>query len=274
MSVTVSTFLKMKAEGKKISMITAYDYTTARLVDESGIDSILVGDSLGNVMLGLGDTVSVTMEDMIHHGAAVARGTKNALVVVDMPFMSYQSSVHDAVVNAGRLMKEARANAVKLEGGVEVANRIRAIVDCQIPVCAHIGLTPQGINALGGFKVQGKTADSARKLLEDAHAVEEAGAFAVVLEAIPAELAERVSAELTIPTIGIGAGAGCDGQVLVNQDMLGMFHDFTPKFVRRFAEVGDVMLEAYRAYDAAVKDGSFPAAEHTYAAPAGVLENL
>lgn len=274
MSVTVSTFLKMKAEGKKISMITAYDYTTARLVDESGIDSILVGDSLGNVMLGLGDTVSVTMEDMIHHGAAVARGTKNALVVVDMPFMSYQSSVHDAVVNAGRLMKEARANAVKLEGGAEVADRIRAIVDCQIPVCAHIGLTPQGINALGGFKVQGKTADSARKLLEDAHAVEEAGAFAVVLEAIPAELAERVSAELTIPTIGIGAGAGCDGQVLVNQDMLGMFHDFTPKFVRRFAEVGDVMLEAYRAYDAAVKDGSFPAAEHTYAAPAGVLENL
>ena len=274
MSVTVSTFLKMKAEGKKISMITAYDYTTARLVDESGIDSILVGDSLGNVMLGLGDTVSVTMEDMIHHGAAVARGAKNALVVVDMPFMSYQSSVYDAVVNAGRLMKEARANAVKLEGGVEVADRIRAIVDCQIPVCAHIGLTPQGINALGGFKVQGKTADSARKLLEDAHAVEEDGAFAVVLEAIPAELAERVSAELTIPTIGIGAGAGCDGQVLVNQDMLGMFHDFTPKFVRRFAEVGDVMLDAYRAYDAAVKDGTFPAAEHTYAAPAGVLETL
>lgn len=274
MSVTVSTFLKMKAEGKKISMITAYDYTTARLVDESGIDSILVGDSLGNVILGLGDTVSVTMEDMIHHGAAVARGAKNALVVVDMPFMSYQSSVYDAVVNAGRLMKEARANAVKLEGGVEVADRIRAIVDCQIPVCAHIGLTPQGINALGGFKVQGKTADSARKLLEDAHAVEESGAFAVVLEAIPAELAARVSAELTIPTIGIGAGAGCDGQVLVNQDMLGMFHDFTPKFVRRFAEVGDVMLDAYRAYDAAVKDGTFPAAEHTYAAPAGVLETL
>ena len=274
MSVTVSTFLKMKAEGKKISMITAYDYTTARLVDESGIDSILVGDSLGNVILGLGDTVSVTMEDMIHHGAAVARGAKNALVVVDMPFMSYQSSVYDAVVNAGRLMKEARANAVQLEGGVEVADRIRAIVDCQIPVCAHIGLTPQGINALGGFKVQGKTADSARKLLEDAHAVEEAGALAVVLEAIPAELAARVSAELTIPTIGIGAGAGCDGQVLVNQDMLGMFHDFTPKFVRRFAEGGDVMLDAYRAYDAAVKDGTFPAAEHTYASPAGVLETL
>ncbi|MCR2037513.1 3-methyl-2-oxobutanoate hydroxymethyltransferase [Adlercreutzia caecimuris] len=274
MSVTVSTFQTMKQKGEKISMITAYDYTTARLVDEAGIDSILVGDSLGNVMLGLGDTVSVTMEDMVHHGAAVARGTKRALVVVDMPFMSYQASVYDAVVNAGRLMKEARANAVKLEGGVEVADRIRAIVAAQIPVCAHIGLTPQGVNAFGGFKVQGKTADSARKLLEDAHAVEEAGAFAVVLEAIPAELAARVSAELTIPTIGIGAGAGCDGQVLVNQDMLGMFHDFTPKFVRRFAEVGDVMREAYRAYDVAVKDGTFPAPEHCYRAPDGVLENL
>ncbi|MEY8313777.1 3-methyl-2-oxobutanoate hydroxymethyltransferase [Adlercreutzia muris] len=274
MSVTVSTFQTMKQKGEKISMITAYDYTTARLVDEAGIDSILVGDSLGNVMLGLGDTVSVTMEDMIHHGAAVARGTKRALVVIDMPFMSYQASVYDAVVNAGRLMKEARANAVKLEGGVEVADRIRAIVAAQIPVCAHIGLTPQGINALGGFKVQGKTADSARKLLEDARAVEEAGAFAVVLEAIPTELAARVSAELTIPTIGIGAGAGCDGQVLVNQDMLGMFHDFTPKFVRRFAEVGEVMRGAYIEYDRCVKDGTFPAPEHCYAAPAGVLENL
>lgn len=274
MSVTVSTFLQMKQKGEKISMITAYDYTTARLVDEAGIDSILVGDSLGNVMLGLGDTVSVTMEDMIHHGAAVARGAKNALVVIDMPFMSYQASVYDAVVNAGRLMKEGRGNAVKLEGGVEVCDRIRAIVAAQIPVCAHIGLTPQGINALGGFKVQGKTADSARKLLEDARAVEEAGAFAVVLEAIPAELAARVSEELTIPTIGIGAGAGCDGQVLVNQDMLGMFHDFTPKFVRRFAEVGDIMREAYAEYDRCVKDGTFPAPEHTYAAPEGVLENL
>ena len=274
MSVTVSTFQTMKQKGEKISMITAYDYTTARLVDEAGIDSILVGDSLGNVMLGLGDTVSVTMEDMIHHGAAVARGTKRALVVVDMPFMSYQASVYDAVVNAGRLMKEARANAVKLEGGVEAADRIRAIAAAQIPVCAHIGLTPQGVNVFGGFKVQGKTADSARKLLEDAHAVEEAGAFAVVLEAIPAELAARVSAELTIPTIGIGAGAGCDGQVLVNQDMLGTFIDFTPKFVRRFAEVGEVMRGAYAEYDRCVKDGSFPAAEHCYQAPDGVLENL
>ena len=274
MSVTVSTFQSMKQKGEKISMITAYDYTTARLVDAAGINSILVGDSLGNVMLGLGSTVPVTMEDMITFGAAVCRGAENALVVMDMPFMSYQASVYDAVVNAGRLMKETGATAVKLEGGVEVADRIRAITAAQIPVCAHIGLTPQGVNAFGGFKVQGKTADGARKLLEDAHAVEEAGAFAVVLEAIPAELAARVTEELAIPTIGIGAGAGCDGQVLVNQDMLGTFTDFTPKFVRRFAEVGDVMLDAYRAYDAAVKDGSFPAAEHTYAAPAGVLENL
>lgn len=274
MSVTVSTFQKMKAEGKKISMITAYDYSTARLVDEAGIDSILVGDSLGNVVLGLGDTIAVTMEDMIHHGAAVVRGTKNALVVVDMPFMSYQTSAYDAMVNAGRIMKETRANAVKLEGGVEMADRIRAIVNCQIPVCAHIGLTPQGVNAFGGFKVQGKTADSAKKLFEDAHAVEDAGAFAVVIEAVPAELAARISEELTIPTIGIGAGAGCDGQVLVNHDMLGMFNDFTPKFVRRFAEVGDIMTNAYKAYDAAVKDGTFPAPEHTYAAPEGVLDNL
>lgn len=274
MSVTVSTFQKMKAEGKKISMITAYDYSTARLVDEAGIDSILVGDSLGNVVLGLGDTVAVTMEDMIHHGAAVVRGTKNALVVVDMPFMSYQAGAYDAMVNAGRIMKETRANAVKLEGGVEVAEQIRAIVNCQIPVCAHIGLTPQGVNAFGGFKVQGKTADSAKKLFEDAHAVEEAGAFAVVIEAVPAELAARISEELTIPTIGIGAGSGCDGQVLVNHDMLGMFNDFTPKFVRRFAEVGDIMTNAYKAYDAAVKDGTFPAPEHTYAALEGVLDNL
>ena len=271
---TVLTLKKKVDEGGKVTMVTSYDYTMAALVEEAGIDMILVGDSLGMTMMGYDSTIPVTMDDMVHHTRCVTRATSNTFVVGDMPFLSYEQDVATAVSNAGRLMKEARANAVKLEGGVEVADRIRAIVDCQIPVCAHIGLTPQGINALGGFKVQGKTADSARKLLEDAHAVEEAGAFAVVLEAIPAELAERVSAELTIPTIGIGAGAGCDGQVLVNQDMLGMFHDFTPKFVRRFAEVGDVMLDAYRAYDAAVKDGTFPAAEHTYAAPAGVLENL
>ena len=264
----------MKAEGKKISMITAYDYTTARLVDESGIDSILVGDSLGNVILGLGDTVSVTMEDMIHHGAAVARGAKNALVVVDMPFMSYQSSVYDAVVNAGRLMKEARANAVKLEGGVEVADRIRAIVDCQIPVCAHIGLTPQGINALGGFKVQGKGEEAAQKLLDEARAVEEAGAFAVVLECVPKALAKKITESISIPTIGIGAGADCDGQVLVYQDMLAMYANMKPKFVKQFAQVGKEMNEAFTAYKKAVEEGSFPGEEHTFKMDETIIDKL
>ncbi|MBQ5849671.1 MAG: 3-methyl-2-oxobutanoate hydroxymethyltransferase, partial [Lachnospiraceae bacterium] len=237
MKNTVLTFKKAKEDGIKLSMLTAYDYSTAKLIDEAGVNSILVGDSLGNVMLGYEDTISVTMEDMIHHAAAVARGAKNALVVVDMPFMSYQTSVYDAVVNAGRLMKEGRAGAVKLEGGIEVCEQIRAIVNAGIPVCAHLGLTPQSINAFGGFKVQGKTEAAAKKLLSDAKAVQEAGAFAVVLEAVPAKLAELITKELDIPTIGIGAGNQCDGQVLVYQDMLGMFSDFTPKFVRRFADI-------------------------------------
>ncbi|MBQ2117161.1 MAG: 3-methyl-2-oxobutanoate hydroxymethyltransferase, partial [Lachnospiraceae bacterium] len=219
MKNTVLTFKKAKEDGIKLSMLTAYDYSTAKLIDEAGVNSILVGDSLGNVMLGYEDTISVTMEDMIHHAAAVARGAKNALVVVDMPFMSYQSSVYDAVVNAGRLMKEGRAGAVKLEGGIEVCEQIRAIVNAGIPVCAHLGLTPQSINAFGGFKVQGKTEAAAKKLLSDAKAVQEAGAFAVVLEAVPAKLAELITKELDIPTIGIGAGNQCDGQVLVYQDM-------------------------------------------------------
>lgn len=264
MAVTVSTFQKMKDAGERISMLTAYDYTTARLVDEAGIDSILVGDSLGNVMLGLGSTVPVTMEAMIHHTAAVVRGVRNALVIADMPFMSYEASVEQAVLNAGRLVKEGGATAVKLEGGTEMADRIAAIVRAKIPVCAHIGLTPQGIGALGGFRVQGKTDDAVKKLVADAHAVEDAGAFAVVVEAVPAEVGALLTQELRIPTIGIGAGAGCAGQVLVNQDMLGMFDDFTPKFVRRFAEAGQLMREAYRDFDASVKDGTFPAPEHCY----------
>ncbi len=241
MKNTVLTLQQAKNENRKITMLTAYDYSTARLIDEAGVNMILVGDSLGNVMLGYEDTVSVTMEDMIHHGAAVARGAKNAMVVVDMPFMSYQTSVYDAVVNAGRLMKEARANAVKLEGGVEVAEQIKAIVAAGIPVVAHIGLTPQSINAFGGHKVQGKTEAAAKKLIEDALAVEAAGAFSVVIEGVPAKLATLITGKLTIPTIGIGAGAGCDGQVLVYQDMLGMYSDFTPKFVKKFANVGEVM---------------------------------
>ena len=274
MKNTVTTFQQMKEEGEKISMLTAYDYSTAKLVDEAGVNSILVGDSLGNVMLGYEDTIAVTVDDMIHHGRAVAKGAKNALVVVDMPFMSYQTSVYDAVVNAGRIMKETHCGAVKLEGGAVVCPQIKAIVDASIPVCAHLGLTPQSINAFGGFKVQGKTVEAAQKLIDDAKAVEEAGAFAVVLECVPAKLAKLVSEAVSIPTIGIGAGNGCDGQVLVYADMLALFSDFCPKFVRKFANVGEMMSQAFREYDAAVKDGSFPAEEHTYKIDDEVIEKL
>ncbi len=274
MKNTVTTFRQMKENHEKISMLTAYDYSTAKLVDGSGVNSILVGDSLGNVMLGYEDTIAVTVDEMIHHGRAVAKGAKNALVVVDMPFMSYQTSAYDAVVNAGRIMKETHCGAVKLEGGAVVCPQIKAITDASIPVCAHLGLTPQSINAFGGFKVQGKTEAAARKLLEDAKAVEEAGAFAVVLECVPAKLAELVSKTISIPTIGIGAGNGCDGQVLVYADMLAMFSDFSPKFVRKFANVGEIMTQAFKEYDAAVKDGSFPAPEHTYKIDEEVIEKL
>ena len=274
MKNTAATFAAAKAKGEKLSMLTAYDYSTAKLEDESGINGILVGDSLGNVVLGYEDTVSVTMEDMIHHGAAVARGAKNALVVVDMPFMSYEVIVEEAVRNAGRLMKEGRAGAVKLEGGVRVAEQIRAIVKAGIPVMGHIGLTPQSINVFGGFKVQGKSEEAARALLADAKAVEEAGAFAVVIEAVPAALAQMITDAVSIPTIGIGAGAGCDGQSLVYQDMLGMFSDFTPKFVKRYANVGEVMREAFANYAAEVASGAFPTEEHTYKIKDDVLEKL
>lgn len=274
MKNTVMTFQQMKEKGEKISMLTAYDYSTAKLVDEAGVNSILVGDSLGNVMLGYEDTIAVTVEDMIHHGKAVAKGAKNALVVVDMPFLSYQTSVYDAVVNAGRIMKETHCGAVKLEGGAVVCPQIKAIVDASIPVCAHLGLTPQSINAFGGFKVQGKTVEAAQKLIDDAKAVEEAGAFAVVLECVPAKLAKLVSESVSIPTIGIGAGNGCDGQVLVYADMLAMFSDFCPKFVRKFANVGEIMSQAFKDYDAAVKDGSFPSEEHTYKIDEEVIEKL
>ena len=274
MKNTAATFAAAKAKGEKLSMLTAYDYSTAKLEDESGINGILVGDSLGNVVLGYEDTVSVTMEDMVHHGAAVARGAKNALVVVDMPFMSYEVTVEEAVRNAGRLMKEGRAGAVKLEGGVRVAEQIRAIVKAGIPVMGHIGLTPQSINVFGGFKVQGKSEEAARALLADAKAVEEAGAFAVVIEAVPAALAQMITDSVSIPTIGIGAGAGCDGQILVYQDMLGMFSDFTPKFVKRYANVGEVMREAFANYATEVASGAFPTEEHTYKIKDDVLEKL
>ena len=264
MKNTVLTLQKQKEEHDKIVMVTAYDYTTAKIMDEAGVNTILVGDSLGMVMLGYEDTLSVTMEDMIHHTAAVSRGAKDAFVVADMPFMSYQTSVYDAVVNAGRLMKEGRANAVKLEGGVEFAPHIEAIVKASIPVVAHIGLTPQSVNAFGGFKVQGKDVEAAKKLLADAKAVEAAGACMVVMECVPAKLAAKISEELTIPTIGIGAGAGCDGQVLVYQDMLGMNMDFTPKFAKQFDNIGERMVDAFRTYMNEVQNGTFPTEKQSF----------
>lgn len=274
MKNTVLTLQEQKKNNDKITMLTAYDYSTAKLIDEAGINTILVGDSLGMVMLGYEDTLSVTMEDMIHHSAAVARAAKNAFVVTDMPFMSYQTSVYDAVVNAGRLMKEGRANAVKLEGGVEVAEQIKAIVACDIPVCAHIGLTPQSVNAFGGFKVQGKSLEAARKLIEDAKAVEAAGACMVVLECVPAELATLVTEMLSIPTIGIGAGNGCDGQVLVYQDMLAMYSNVTPKFAKHFGEIGIAMKDAFTTYINETKSQVFPGPEHIFKIDAEVMEQL
>lgn len=274
MKNTVLTFKQAKENKEKLTMITAYDYSTAKIFDEEGVNSILIGDSLGMVMLGYEDTLKVTMEDMIHHTAAVSRGAKNALIVGDMPFMSYSTGIRDAVINAGRLMAEGGADCVKLEGGTEVCDVIRAIVTAKIPVCAHIGLTPQAVNALGGFKVQGKDLESANRLIKDALAVQEAGAFAVVIECVPAALSKKISEMLDIPTIGIGAGSGCDGQVLVYQDMLGMYSDFKPKFVKRFADVGSEMRKGVQDYIGAVKDGSFPAEEHCFKIDQDVIEKL
>ncbi|WP_424244344.1 3-methyl-2-oxobutanoate hydroxymethyltransferase [Elusimicrobium posterum] len=274
MKNTVTTFKQQKEAGDKITMLTVYDYSTAKLMDEAGVNSLLVGDSLGMVSLGYEDTLQVTMEDMIHHTKAVARGAKNALVITDLPFMSYQASVYDGVVNAGRLVKEGRAQAVKIEGGVEIFDTIQAIVKASIPVCAHIGLTPQSVNAFGGFKVQGKSEEAARKIIEDAKAVEKAGAFAVVLECVPAKLAEVITKELSIPTIGIGAGKYCDGQVLVYQDMLAMYGDFKPKFVKQFAQAGEVMKEGFKAYIDETKSGAFPGDEHSFTIDNAVLDSL
>jgi 3-methyl-2-oxobutanoate hydroxymethyltransferase len=274
MKNTVSTLMKQKQTGDKITMLTAYDYTTAKIMDECGVNSILIGDSLGMVMLGYENTLPVTMEDMIHHTKAVARGAVNAFIVADMPFMSYQVSVQEAVINAGRLIKEGNANAVKLEGGAEVCEQIRAIVRASIPVVAHLGLTPQSVNAFGGFKVQGKSLENARRLIEDAKKIQEAGACAVVLEGIPAKLADIITSKLTIPTIGIGASAGCDGQVLVYQDMLGLTSGHIAKFVKQFANAGEVMRQGISDYIAETKAGTFPTAENTYSIDDEVIEQL
>ena len=274
MKNTIATLQAQKCNHDKITMLTAYDYSTAKLMDEAGVNMLLVGDSLGMVMLGYDDTLPVTMEDMIHHTKAVARGAKNAFIVGDMPFMSYQTSVYDAVANAGRLMKEGRCHGVKLEGGLSICPQIKGIVDAGIPVIGHIGLTPQSVNALGGFKVQGKSEEAARKLIDEAKAVEEAGAFAIVLECIPAKVSAIITEKLRIPTLGIGAGAHCDGQVLIYQDMLAMFSDFTPKFVKQFANVGAVMKQAFADYIAETKAGTFPTAKESFSIDDAVIDKL
>ncbi len=262
---TVATLAAMKKNGEKISQVTCYDYSTARLVDAAGINMILVGDSLGMVMQGYKDTLPVTVDEMIVYGRSVVRGCENTFVCVDMPFMSYQISPEQALQNAGRIMKETGCSAVKLEGGKDIAPAIRLITNAGIPVVAHIGMTPQSVNAFGGFKVQGKGEANARRVLEDALAVQEAGAFAVTLECVPPKLAALITKKLDIITIGIGASSCCDAQVLVYQDMLGMSGDYVPKFVKRFANVGEQMKEAFKAYDAEVKAGTFPTPEQTYA---------
>lgn len=273
--VTVNTIREMKQKGEPITMITAYDVAMARNVNEAEIDMILVGDSLGNVVLGYNSTIPVTMDDMIHHTKAVMRGNNTALVIGDMPFMSYQADIKDAIYNAGRFLKETGCTAVKLEGGSEVAPLVKRLVEAGIPVCAHIGLTPQSVNQLGGYKVQGKEVAAAQKLVDDAKALEEAGAFACVLECVPAALAAKITKELyTMATIGIGAGNECDGQVLVCNDLLGVSTGFTPKFVKKYANLHDETVNAVKAYIADVKARRFPAEEHTFKIDDSVLEKL
>lgn len=261
--VTTRTFRFKKKKGEKITMLTAYDYPTAQAVENAGIDSILVGDSLGMVVLGYPNTLPVTMEDMLHHCKAVSRGAQYPMLIGDMPFMSYQISVEQAVKNAGRFLQEAGMDAVKLEGGEERSEAVKKIVEAGIPVMGHIGLTPQSINTLGGFRAQGKSPLAAKKLLEDAKALEEAGAFGLVLESVPTQLAKLISEKLTIPTIGIGAGIDCDGQVLVTHDLVGQFDKFTPKFVKKYADIHGIMLEAISQYKEEVENNSFPEDQHS-----------
>jgi 3-methyl-2-oxobutanoate hydroxymethyltransferase len=261
--VTTATFRQKKERSEPITMLTAYDYPTAMAMDKAGVDSILVGDSLAMVVLGYENTLPVTMDEMLHHARAVSRGAKSALLVGDMPFMSYQVSAEEALRNAGRFLKDAGMDAVKLEGGRERADAVRTITGAGIPVMGHLGLTPQSVHQLGGFRAQGKTASAAKRLLEDAQILEEAGAFSIVLESVPARLAEYISKQISIPTIGIGAGAGCDGQVLVTHDVLGLFDRFTPKFVKQYANFHAEMNKAFTNYIDDVESKRFPAVEHT-----------
>jgi len=272
--VTIDELKAMKRRGERIAMITAYDYPSARLVEEAGADIILVGDTLGMVVLGYDTTLPVTMEEMLHHTRAVVRGTQRALVVGDMPFMSYQTGPEEALRNAGRFLKEGGANAVKLEGGMTVAESVKRIVDAGIPVMGHIGLTPQSVNQFGGFKLQGKTPAAAVKLMHDAQALEQAGAFAIVLETIPAPLAELITRRVSIPTIGIGAGPACDGQVQVYHDLLGLFDAFVPKHARRYADLGTMIRDAVAAYVRDVREGAFPTDKESFRMDEAALAEL
>ena len=274
MRVSINQVKEMKAKNEKIVMLTAYDYSTAKLVDESGIPLILVGDSLGMVMLGYESTIPVTMDEMIHHTKAVVRGTKQAMIIGDMPFMTYHTSTADALRNAARFIQEGGAQAIKLEGGVAVAETVKRIVECGIPVMGHIGLTPQSVHQLGGHRVQGKTPEAAERLLKDAQALEQAGAFAVVLELVPAPLSKLVTQKLGIPTIGIGAGPDCDGQVQVISDLLGLFSDFVPKHAKQYAKLAGSIKTALADYIAEVKAGKFPTAEHSSTIDESLLEEL
>jgi 3-methyl-2-oxobutanoate hydroxymethyltransferase len=261
--VTASS-IRARKGGERITSVTAYDYSTAKLVDAAGVDIVLVGDSLGMVVLGYPDTTRVTLDDMLHHTKAVSRAGPASLLVADLPFLTYGVSLQETIRNAGRFVQEAGAEAVKLEGGVRVREEIRALVDCQIPVMGHVGLTPQSVHSFGGFRVQGKTPQSADQVMRDAVAVQEAGAFSIVLEGIPAALGERITREVDIPTIGIGAGPHCDGQVLVIHDMFHLYKDFTPRFVKVYADVGGSMCEALKRYCREVKEGKFPSEEHCF----------
>jgi 3-methyl-2-oxobutanoate hydroxymethyltransferase len=264
MRITVQDFLKKKREGKKIAVLTAYDFPFARLVDEAGLDAILVGDSLAMVVQGLDNTLAVTMDEMVYHTKLVSRAAKNAMVIADMPYLSYQISIEDAVRNAGRFLKESGAQAVKIEGGREVEDVVRAMTRAEIPVMAHIGLTPQSLLKMGGYRVQGRTEEAAQRLVEDSLILEEAGAFSLILEAIPADLAGRITAGLTIPTVGIGAGVQCDGQVLVLHDLLGLFDRFLPKFAKRYTNLLEESSRAVRQFKEEVEKGEFPGKEHSF----------
>jgi len=274
MRITINQIKEMKQKGEKITMLTAYDYSTAKIVDEAGIPLILVGDSLGMVVLGYESTIPVTIDEMLHHTKAVVRGAKQAMVVGDMPFMTYHVSVDDALRNATRFIQEAGAQAVKLEGGVTVAEKVRRVVECGIPVMGHIGLTPQSIHQFGGFKVQGKTPETAIRMLEDARALEEAGAFSVVLETVPTPLAALITQKIGIPTIGIGAGIGCDGQVQVINDILGSFADFVPKHAKQYAKLTDIIQSAVTEYYNEVKAGSFPTDKQSFSMDESILAEL